>query len=134
MGEDDVVSVRYLVDEVAPAVDFYVRHLGFNADLVSPAFAAVTRGNLRLLLSGPSSSAGRAMRDGERPRPGGWNRIHLVVEDVHREVDRLVQEGVVLRNEIVTGPGGAQALLVDLSGNLVELFEPASEPTVPPTV
>ena len=91
----------------------------------SPAFADVYRGNLRLLLSGPQSSAGRAMSDGERPVPGGWNRIHLHVDDIRREVDRLTEEGVRFRNEVVTGPGGAQVLAVDPSGNFVELFQPA---------
>ena len=84
-----------------------------------------TRGNLRLLLSGPQSSAGQAMTDGERPGPGGWNRIHLIVDDLDREIARLTEEGVRFRNEVVTGPGGAQVLAVDPSGNLVELFQPA---------
>jgi catechol 2,3-dioxygenase-like lactoylglutathione lyase family enzyme len=125
MAEAETVNVRYLVDDVAASVDFYTRHFGFTVGISSPAFADVTRGSLRLLLSGPQSSAGRAMSDGERPGPGGWNRIHLIVDDVHREVDRLSEEGVKFRNEIVTGPGGAQVLAVDPSGNLVELFQPA---------
>lgn len=93
-----------------------------------PAFADVTRGNLRLLLSGPLSSAGRAMTDGERPTPGGWNRIHLIVDDVDCEIARLRSEGVRFRNQIVKGPGGAQVLAIDPSGNLIELFQPASPP------
>ncbi len=93
-----------------------------------PAFADVTRGNLRLLLSGPLSSAGRAMTDGERPTPGGWNRIHLIVDDVDCEFARLRNEGVRFRNQIVKGPGGAQVLAIDPSGNLIELFQPASPP------
>jgi catechol 2,3-dioxygenase-like lactoylglutathione lyase family enzyme len=123
--EPDIVNVRYLVDDVAACVDYYTRHFGFTVGISSPAFADVTRGNLRLLLSGPQSSAGRAMADGERPGPGGWNRIHLIVEDIEREVARLRDEGVQLRNDIVTGPGGSQVLAIDPSGNLVELFQPA---------
>ena len=126
MPEPETVNVRYLVDDVAASVDYYTRHFGFT-ELTSfpPAFADVQRGNLRLLLSGPQSSAGRAMSDGERPGPGGWNRIHLIVDDLETEVARLTEEGVAFRNEIVTGPGGAQVLAVDPSGNLVELFQPA---------
>ncbi len=125
MADAETVNVRYLVDDVAASVDFYTRHFGFTVGINSPAFADVTRGSLRLLLSGPMSSAGKPMSDGERPGPGGWNRIHLIVDDVHREVERLSDEGVKFRNEIVTGPGGAQVLAVDPSGNLVELFQPA---------
>jgi catechol 2,3-dioxygenase-like lactoylglutathione lyase family enzyme len=121
-----MVNVRYLVDDVAVSVDFYTRHFGFTVGIASPAFADVFRGNLRLLLSGPQSSAGRAMTDGERPGPGGWNRIHLVVDGLDREVARLTAEGVRFRNEVVTGPGGAQVLAVDPSGNLIELFQPAA--------
>jgi catechol 2,3-dioxygenase-like lactoylglutathione lyase family enzyme len=124
--DPDTVSVRYLVDDVTACVDFYTRHFGFTVGISSPAFADVTRGNLRLLLSGPQSSAGRAMTDGERPGPGGWNRIHLIVDDLDREVARLTAEGVRFRNEVVTGPGGAQVLAVDPSGNLVELFQPGA--------
>jgi catechol 2,3-dioxygenase-like lactoylglutathione lyase family enzyme len=126
MPDTDTVSVRYLVDDVAASVDFYTRHFGFTVGINSPAFADVTRGNLRLLLSGPQSSAGRAMADGERPGPGGWNRIHLIVDDVEAEVARLDGEGVKFRNEIVSGPGGAQVLAIDPSGNFVELFQPAA--------
>jgi catechol 2,3-dioxygenase-like lactoylglutathione lyase family enzyme len=125
MADPETVNVRYLVDDVAACVDFYTRHLGFTVGISSPAFADVTRGNLRLLLSGPHSSAGRAMTDGERPGPGGWNRIHLIVDDIEAEVARLADEGVTFRNEVVTGPGGAQVLAVDPAGNLVELFQPA---------
>ena len=125
MANAEIVNVRYLVDDVAACTDFYTRHFGFTVGINSPAFADVTRGSLRLLLSGPMSSAGKAMSDGERPGPGGWNRIHLIVDDVHGEVERLSDEGVTFRNEIVTGPGGAQVLAVDPSGNLVELFQPA---------
>lgn len=125
MPETDTVSVRYLVEDVAASVEYYTRHFGFTVGINSPAFADVIRGNLRLLLSGPMSSAARAMSDGEVPVPGGWNRIHLIVDDIHSEVDRLDAEGVKFRNELVTGPGGAQVLAVDPSGNLVELFQPA---------
>jgi catechol 2,3-dioxygenase-like lactoylglutathione lyase family enzyme len=126
MNDHDPVSVRYLVDDVATSVDFYTRHFGFVAGINSPAFADVTRGNLRLLLSGPASSAGQPMADGERPSPGGWNRIHLIVDDIDAEVARLTEAGVSFRNEIVRGPGGAQALAIDPSGNYVEIFEPAA--------
>ena len=126
MADAETVNVRYLVDDVVACVDFYARHFGFTVGVSSPAFADVTRGNLRLLLSGPQSSAGQPMTDGERPGPGGWNRIHLVVDDLLSEVDRLTEEGVRFRNEVVTGPGGAQVLAVDPSGNLVELFQPAA--------
>ena len=126
MSTAEMVSVRYLVDDVAASVDFYKRHFGFEVfNVVSPAFADVARGNLRLLLSGPQSSAGRAMDDGEQPRAGGWNRIHLIVEDLETDVARLRSDGVTFRNDIVTGPGGKQVLAVDPSGNFVELFQPA---------
>jgi len=122
----DVVSVRYMVDDVQAAIDFYTRHLGFEVrSSAPPAFADVTRGNLRLLLAGPKSSAGRPMPDGRTPGPGGWNRIHFIVADIAAEVARLRAEGVRFRNDIVTGPGGKQILLEDPAGNVVELFEPA---------
>ena len=126
MPDAETVNVRYLVDDVAACTDFYTQHFGFTVGIASPAFADVTRGNLRLLLSGPQSSAGRAMADGERPTPGGWNRIHLIVEDIEAEVARLKEEGVTFRNEIVSGPGGAQVLAIDPAGNFVELFQPAA--------
>ena len=126
MADEQIVNVRYLVEDVAACVDFYTHHFGFTVGISSPAFADVTRGNLRLLLSGPQSSAGRAMTDGERPGPGGWNRIHLIVDDIDSEVARLTDEGVRFRNDVVTGPGGTQVLALDPSGNLVELFQPAA--------
>ncbi len=120
----DQVNVRYMVDDVDKSVEFYTKHLGFKPGInSSPAFADVTKGNLRLLLSGKKSSAGRPMPDGVTPEPGGWNRIELVVEDLPSEVTRLKAQGLHFRNEIVTGPGGSQILLVDPSGNFVELFE-----------
>jgi len=122
----ETVSVRYMVDDVEAAIDWYTRHLGFEVVANhAPPFADVRRGALRLLLSGPLSSAGRPMADDERPQPGGWNRIHLIVDDIAAEIDRLKANGVQFRNEVVTGPGGSQVLLVDPSGNLVELFQPA---------
>jgi catechol 2,3-dioxygenase-like lactoylglutathione lyase family enzyme len=121
----DRVNVRYMVDNVDEAVVWYIGHLGFELlSNAAPAFADVTRGALRLLLSGPTSSAGRAMPDGVRPSPGGWNRIQLVVSDLTAEVARLRSAGLRFRNDIVRGPGGAQILLEDLSGNLIELFQP----------
>jgi len=119
------VNVRYMVDDVAIAVAFYTTHLDFTViSKTLPAFADVARGDLRLLLSGPTSSAGRPMPDGRRPAPGGWNRIHLIVENLATEVDRLRAAGVSFRNDIVTGPGGSQILLDDPSGNPIELFQP----------
>ncbi len=121
---EDLVSVRYMVDDVEASVAWYTKHLGFSViTSYPPAFADVKRGALRLLISGPTSSAGRPMTDGERPRPGGWNRIHLIVDDIAAEVQRLKAAGVTFRNDIVSGPGGSQALIVDPSGNFVELFQ-----------
>jgi catechol 2,3-dioxygenase-like lactoylglutathione lyase family enzyme len=123
---ETTVSVRYMVDDVDAAVDFYTTHFGFSLlSSASPAFADVIRGNLRLLLSGPTSSAGRPMPDGRQPQPGGWNRIHFVVDDIAAEVERLRAAGLGFRNDIVTGPGGSQILLDDPSGNPIELFQPA---------
>ena len=114
-----------MVDDVATAIDFYTGHFGFTLRTdQSPAFADVVRGNLRLLLSGPTSSAGRAMPDGSRPAPGGWNRIHLIVDDIEAEVARLREAGVRFRNDIISGPGGRQILVEDSSGNPIELFQP----------
>ena len=124
---DETVNVRYMVDDVAASIEFYSSLLGFEVGLdAAPAFADATRGNLRILLSGPKSSAGRPMSDGATPGPGGWNRIHLLVDDLETEVARLRAEGARFRNEMVVGPGGKQILLLDPSDNIVELFEPAS--------
>jgi catechol 2,3-dioxygenase-like lactoylglutathione lyase family enzyme len=123
---EELVSVRYIVDDVERAVAFYTEHFGFELRTsAAPAFADVVRGRLRLLLSGPASSAGRPMPDGRRPEPGGWNRIHLIVDDVEREVERLRTAGLSFRNDIVSGPGGRQILLDDPAGNPIELFQPA---------
>jgi catechol 2,3-dioxygenase-like lactoylglutathione lyase family enzyme len=115
-----------MVDDVEAAVDFYTTHFDFALrSNAAPAFADVVRGNLRLLLSGPASSAGRPMPDGRTPAPGGWNRIHLIVDDIAAEVERLRAAGLSFRNDIVSGPGGRQILLEDPSGNPIELFQPA---------
>jgi catechol 2,3-dioxygenase-like lactoylglutathione lyase family enzyme len=127
MPNHDTVNVRYMVDDVDAAVDFYTKVLDFELlSSASPAFADVKRGNLRLLVSGPTSSAGRPMPDGEKPGPGGWNRIHFIVDDLDAEVARLRDAGAIFRNDIVQGPGGKQILLQDPAGNVVELFQPAS--------
>ena len=124
---DELVNVRYMVDDVEAAVDFYTTHFGFSVrSNAAPAFADVVRGQLRLLLSGPKSSAGRPMPDGRTPEPGGWNRIHFIVEDIAAEIERLRGAGVRFRNEIVSGPGGQQILAEDPAGNLIEIFQPAA--------
>ena len=123
---DELVNVRYMVADVEEAIAFYTTHFGFELrSSAAPAFADVVRGHLRLLLSGPKSSAGRPMPDGRTPAPGGWNRIHFVVDDLADDVARLRDAGLTFRNEIVTGPGGQQILLEDPSGNPIELFQPA---------
>lgn len=120
------VGVRYMIDDVADAIAFYTTQLGFTLEHdATPAFAAVSRDGVRLLLSGPTSSGRRPMPDGARPVPGGWNRLHLQVDDLAAEVQRLREAGVRFRNDIVTGPGGSQTLLQDPDGNVVELFQPA---------
>ena len=122
----ETVNVRYMVDDVDAAIDFYTQHFGFTLiSSAAPAFADVRRGALRLLLSGPSSSAGRPMPDGRTPEPGGWNRLHFVVDDIEANVERLRREGIRFRNEIIRGPGGRQILLADPAGNPIELFQPA---------
>ena len=127
MSNNETINVRYMVDDVEKSIAFYTELLGFETLTdASPAFADVKRGNLRLLLSGPQSSAGRPMPDGETPGPGGWNRIHFIVDDIDTEVGRLRDAGATFRNEVVEGPGGKQILLLDPSGNVVELFQPAA--------
>lgn len=120
------VSVRYMIDDLPAAIEFYTTHLGFTLEHdASPAFAAVSRGSVRLLLSGEGSSGKRPLPDGRRQLPGGWNRIHLQVTDLEAEVERLRAAGVPFRaNEIVSGPGGAQIIIDDPSGNPIELFQP----------
>ena len=122
----EMISVRYMVDDVEKAIAFYTTFLGFEVlTNFGAVFADVARGRLRLLLSGPNSSAGRPMPDGAKPGPGGWNRIHLIVEDLEAEVSRLRAAGAPFRNDVVEGPVGKQILLQDPSGNMVELFQPA---------
>jgi catechol 2,3-dioxygenase-like lactoylglutathione lyase family enzyme len=121
---DQLASVRYIVDDVQAALDFYTGHLGFRPGAsAGSAFAEVTRGPLRLLLSGPASSGARATPEGAAV--GGRNRIHLIVEDLDTEIDRLRTAGLAFASDVVTGPGGRQILLADPAGNLVELFQPA---------
>lgn len=127
MPNGEIVNVRYMVDDVEEAIAFYSKLLGFELlTSASPAFADVKLGNLRLLLAGPASSAGRPMPDGRKPGPGGWNRIHFIVDNIDADVRRLRDAGATFRNDIVTGPGGKQILLEDPSGNVVELFQPAA--------
>lgn len=124
--ETSKVNVRYIVADVGAAVEFYTKYLGFTLlSQFENAFADVTRGNLRLLLSGRASSGGRAMPDGTLPVPGGWNRFQIVVQDLDAEVAKLKGQGLQFRNEILKGKGGSQVLLLDPFGNLIELFEPA---------
>jgi catechol 2,3-dioxygenase-like lactoylglutathione lyase family enzyme len=119
-------TVRYMVDEVEPAITFYTQILGFELDEQrGPAFAIVTKDGLTLWLSGPQSSAARPMPDGRQPQPGGWNRFVIEVDDLNAVVDRMKQAGVPFRNDIVTGPGGKQILAEDPFGNPIELFQPA---------
>jgi catechol 2,3-dioxygenase-like lactoylglutathione lyase family enzyme len=124
---EDLASVRYIVTDVEQSIAFYTTHLGFSERMrVLPAFADVVRGRLRLLLSGSASSGGRTLPDGRTPEPGGWNRIHLIVDDLAAEVERLRAAGLTFRSDIITGPGGSQIVLDDPSGNPIELFQPAS--------
>lgn len=119
------VTVRYMVADVKDSLSFYIGVLGFELLTdYAPAFADVKRGDLRLLLAGPGSSASRAMPDGRKPEPGGWNRILIEVKDINAEVERLRANGARFRNEVVSGPGGSQILIEDPSGNVVELFQP----------
>jgi catechol 2,3-dioxygenase-like lactoylglutathione lyase family enzyme len=127
MRNDETVNVRYMVDNVDESIAFYTQLLDFELlTSAAPAFADVKRGNLRLLLAGPMSSAGRPMADGTKPGPGGWNRVHFIVDDIDAEMTRLHASGARFRNDVIEGPGGKQVLLQDPSGNVVELFQPAA--------
>ena len=125
-ADSGVVSVRYMIDDVDAAVAFYTKHFGFTVDVdYAPIFASVSRGNLRLLLSGEKTSGRTAMPDGTKPVPGGWNRILLMVSDIETEAKRLRAAGVKFRrDDIISGPGGSQIWVVDPSGNLIEVFQP----------
>jgi catechol 2,3-dioxygenase-like lactoylglutathione lyase family enzyme len=125
-ADSGVVCVRYMIDDVDAAVAFYTKHFGFTVDVdYAPTFASVSRGNLRLLLSGEKTSGRKAMPDGTKPVPGGWNRILLMVSDIETEAKRLRAAGVKFRrDDIVSGPGGSQIWVVDPSGNLIEVFQP----------
>jgi catechol 2,3-dioxygenase-like lactoylglutathione lyase family enzyme len=130
MSEGEYASIRYLVNDVAASCDFYTKHLGFTElNNFAPAFADVARGHLRLLLSGPTSSGARALPDGRQPTRGGWDRIHLIVDDIRVEIDRLSAVGVTFRSDVITGPGGSQVVLDDPSGNPIELFQPGPRPS-----
>jgi catechol 2,3-dioxygenase-like lactoylglutathione lyase family enzyme len=121
------VSVRYIVDDVDAAIDFYCRELGFHEDMhPAPGFAMLSHGDLRLVLSAPGAGAGggQAMPDGTLPRPGGWNRFQFEVDDIEATVARLREHGARFRNDIITGVGGKQILLEDPAGNPIELFQP----------
>lgn len=121
---DELASVRYIVDDVQAAIDFYTTHLGFTLRTsAAPAFADVTRGHLRLLLSGAASSGARATPDDATT--AGRNRIHLILNDLDSEIDRLRAAGLTFRSDVVSGPGGRQILITDPAGNLIELFQPA---------
>ncbi len=123
---DSTVRVRLIVKDVPASVAFYAGHFGFSPEgPQSPAFSAVRNGNLLLLLSGAASSAARPMPDGRVPEPGGWTRFQVIVDDIEAEAAKLRAAGITFRNEIIRGPGGAQTVLDDPSGNPVELFQPA---------
>jgi catechol 2,3-dioxygenase-like lactoylglutathione lyase family enzyme len=122
------VEVRYLVNDVNAAAEFYLEHLGFTEEQDRGApFRLLARGDLRLWVSGPGSSAARPMPDGVKPESGGWNRFVVEVDDIEAEVLRLRDAGVRFRNDIVTGPGGKQVVIEDPSGNPIELFQPAGD-------
>ena len=125
MNEDQTVSVRYIVHDVEEAIRFYKGFLGFELVMhPAPPFAIISSGNLRLLLSQPGSGGGgHALPDGQLPKPGGWNRIHLPVKNLQSVYTSLKEKGAKFKNEIIEGVGGKQALLEDPSGNLIELFE-----------
>lgn len=123
------VAVRYLVNDIDAALDFYINLLGFEVQRhPAPGFAALERGSLRLLLNVPGAGGGgHAMSDGSRPEPGGWNRFQIEVKKLVTIVEQLKDQGANFRNEIVVGNGGKQILLEDPAGNVIELFEPSLE-------
>ena len=121
-------GIRYQIKDVQRAVDFYTKHLGFKLEHQQlPAFATVSLGDLKLLLSGPGASGSRPMPDGRRQEPGGWNRIVLRVSDIARALEMLKNAGLQFRNQMETGPGGRQIQIEDPDGNPIELFEPARQ-------
>jgi catechol 2,3-dioxygenase-like lactoylglutathione lyase family enzyme len=120
--------IRYMVRDVDQAVEFYTQRLGFAlAERWGPAFAIVRHGDLALWLSGPDTSAARAMPDGRIPYPGGWNRVVMEVDDINTLTRKLSEAGVTFRNQVITGPGGSQVLIEDPSGNPIEVFQPAAK-------
>ena len=123
-----MATVRYFVGDVARAIQFYTEHLGFEVlEHFGDAIAITKSGDLTLWLAGPPSSAARPMPDGRKPEPGGWNRFVVEVEDIQEKVRQLREQGLTFRNDIVRGPGGAQILLEDPFGNVIELFQPAHD-------
>jgi catechol 2,3-dioxygenase-like lactoylglutathione lyase family enzyme len=125
--DQQTVNVRYIVSDVQEALDFYTEHLGFTVLTTAlPAFADIQRGNLRLILSGPRSSGGRPLPDGSTPSPGGWNRLHFIVDDLDADIARLEGAGAHFRSAVIGGPGGRQAVFDDPAGNPIELFAPAA--------
>jgi len=125
-----MATVRYLVTDVERSIAFYAKNLGFKLDQrMAPAFARVSKGDLTLWLAGPQSSAARPMPDGRRPEPGGWNRFVIEIDNIEARVEEMKRAGLRFRNELVIGPGGKQILLEDPDGNVVELFEPARQPS-----
>ena len=128
MATISVHGIRYQVRDVERSIAFYTQHLGFKLEhQAGSAFASVTNGELTLLLSGPGSSGSRAMPDGRKQEPGGWNRLVLRVEDLPSIVATMTKAGLYFRNEIETGPAGSQIQLEDPDGNAIELFEPAAQ-------
>jgi catechol 2,3-dioxygenase-like lactoylglutathione lyase family enzyme len=129
IAKPTTVSVRYIVNDVDACVTFYTQLLGFDVVMHTPAaFAMLSKGNLHLLLNKPGAGgAGQPMPDGVKPTPGGWNRIHLEVQDIESVIEDLKRKNAKFRNELVTAPAGKQILLIDPSGNLIELFERNSE-------
>jgi catechol 2,3-dioxygenase-like lactoylglutathione lyase family enzyme len=120
------VSVRYIVDDLAATTDFYVSHLGFELDVATPAFAALLKDSLKLLLSAKNSAGGKPMSGGAAQSAGGWNRIMLTVDDINAEIARLKALGIGFRGDAVTGPAGSLIVFDDPSGNPIELFQPAA--------